>query len=373
MMKLSGSLVCFSLAALSVACGGSDKPTGQSQAAVNECGLHTKYDGDEYCILPPAPGEGIQLHAGPTNYDDPVEVEPYLINPGDENVTDFAAAVPESGFYYLRQKNRMRPSSHHMIIFTLNSSSIQPGLVAGGCPMTSATGFIPGSQTPSRDFPGEMAPEDQGMASRLNDSNLACFQMHYINTSGDHPVLREGWINLYKEPDASVTQYLHPIFMVGDFLANHPPLQVSYQNEKLALNLTTDTRVYGITAHVHAHTVQYKVWRQHAGQAAPGDLVYETFNWHDPIQAGFNSVIKNPMMDEASKTDGAISGQFFVQPGDTFNWECKVDNTLSTSLNFGNLAEKAEMCMLTGSYISPTAGLMSGTCMGGNCSANLPL
>lgn len=41
--------------------------------------------------------------------------------------------------------------------------------------------MITGS-TPSRDFPGPLAPEDDGIAYRLPPSNMATFQMHYINT-----------------------------------------------------------------------------------------------------------------------------------------------------------------------------------------------
>lgn len=373
-MKFPLPLGLCALSALSVACSSaSTKETGTNQAPIDECGLDTIYDGDEYCILPPDPSEGIQIHSGPTDYDDVNAVEPYLLYPGEENVTDFAAPISESGFYYLKQKNRMRPSSHHMLIFAHNDPAMQPGLVPGGCGFTGVVSFIPGSQTPSRDFPGKMATEDEGLAARLNESNMACFQMHYINTGGDGPVLREGWVNLYKEPDSNVKQTLHPIFMVADFLASHPPGQTSFQNEKLALNMTEATRVYGVSAHMHAHAAMYKVWRQAAGQPAPGELIYQTNDWHDPLEAGFNSVIDNPTLDGNTRANGAIDGQFFVNPGDTINWQCEVNNTTNFTLGFGNKAEDAEMCMLVGNYISDTAGIMSGMCYGGNCSAMLGL
>jgi hypothetical protein len=47
------------------------KPTGGAPLAMGECGLDTDYDGDEYCILPPPPDQGFQLHIGPSNYDNP--------------------------------------------------------------------------------------------------------------------------------------------------------------------------------------------------------------------------------------------------------------------------------------------------------------
>lgn len=364
------------LATQVVACGSSDGKGASNGTLENPCGIESGYDGDQYCILPPAPGEGVQLHAGPTDYDDPVEVESFLLNPGEENVEDFAAPISESGFYYLRQQNRMRPSSHHMVVFTVNDPSIQPGLVPGGCSITSASGFIQGSQTPSRDFPSaDLAPEDEGMATRLNESTVACFQLHYINTNGDGPVLREGWINLYKEPEASVTQIVHPIFMVADVLKQNP-IGVSYTDLTFAPAFTTDTRIYGVSAHMHAHATQFKAWRQRPGQAAPGELIYESFDWHDPLQAGFNSKITNPTIDEVNKKDGAISGLLYGQPGDTFRWQCEVTNTTNHTLTFGNKAEEAEMCMFVGSYIAPMPGqpgLMSGMCAGGSCGITFPL
>src|SRR5262245_4451033 len=52
----------------------------------NPCGISTDYPGDELCLVPPDPSEGIQFHVGPADYDDPVAVEPYLLAPGGEDV-----------------------------------------------------------------------------------------------------------------------------------------------------------------------------------------------------------------------------------------------------------------------------------------------
>src|SRR5438067_1615602 len=40
-------------------------PTAGAPLAMDECGLHTSYPGDEYCILPPPADKGFQLHIGP--------------------------------------------------------------------------------------------------------------------------------------------------------------------------------------------------------------------------------------------------------------------------------------------------------------------
>src|SRR5215831_20828062 len=86
---------------LAVACGGnadgqgkpgtkgmSGKTATVPQAEVGRvpCDLSTDYAGDDLCILPPEPGDGMQIHLGPSDYDDPDAVAPFMVAPGVENV-----------------------------------------------------------------------------------------------------------------------------------------------------------------------------------------------------------------------------------------------------------------------------------------------
>ena len=60
--------------------GGYSEWMKPGEPAMDECGLHTKYAGDEYCILPPPADKGFQLHIGPSDYDNP---EPqYMLGAG---------------------------------------------------------------------------------------------------------------------------------------------------------------------------------------------------------------------------------------------------------------------------------------------------
>ena len=123
-MKLASvftpSLVVFGALA-SLACGGNSetgegtKPVGP--AVVNECDLHTQFSGDERCILPPAEGDGLQLHIGPPDYDNPDDV--WVMEPGAETTQCFHTYSPNTeSVFYFKQQYRMRPGSHHMIIIT---------------------------------------------------------------------------------------------------------------------------------------------------------------------------------------------------------------------------------------------------------------
>src|SRR5262245_62073753 len=61
----------------------------QEGVPTEPCDLHTKWAGDEYCIKPPPPDKGFQIHIGPTNYDNP---EPKYVNqPGAETNEEFPA------------------------------------------------------------------------------------------------------------------------------------------------------------------------------------------------------------------------------------------------------------------------------------------
>ena len=61
----------------------------------NPCNIQSGYPGDEYCLLPPPPGEGIQVHFGPSSYTDKAEVAKYLIKPSDESNDYGVAPIPD--------------------------------------------------------------------------------------------------------------------------------------------------------------------------------------------------------------------------------------------------------------------------------------
>lgn len=367
-MKIHGS-VGFLLASLAVACGGANDKNGSTTEGTdgggNLCGLHTGYEGDEFCIPPPSAAEGIQIHFGPKSYDDPAALQPYLIDPGAENVVCYNAPIPQSDFYYMGQSNRMRPHSHHMRIFVNADLNAQEG--PAGCLSLGfgSSGMIPGSQTPSWDSQASAAPEDKGLARYLPQATMANFEIHYINDT-THPVLREGWVNLYKVPQDQITQHLNMIMMVGDLSIDIPPHTQQDTPVTFSPPISSQTRLYDVAAHMHAHAEEYTLSVQHAGETTWTQL-YQSFNWEEPLNAVFNTLVKNPTPDVATKRDGAASGPYNLQPGDTLKWVCHVNNTLDTAIRFDNKAQTAEMCMLVGDYVDSGNGIWSYFCSNGTC------
>lgn len=375
-MKHPHALV-FAATSLLVACGSSDpKETKQTPVAKHTtpspepeaCSQVSGFPGDDLCIPPPDPSEGIQLHVGPTSYDDMDALAPYVIAPGDENVECYLAKIPEAGFYYFNQKNRMRSGSHHMLINLIQDTGQAEG-PTDQCDPIGTLGSIPGSQTPSRDFPdSELAPEDTGLGRYLPEGAIAEFQLHYVNTSTE-PNLREAWVNIYKKDASEVTQHLQTVFMVGDLATNIPPMTEQTTTEEYTPPLTDSLRVFEFNAHSHAHSLSFTVWRTHGDQT---DLVYQSFNWAEPTVLTYNTVVQNPAPDPVAHTDGGMSGTLMLQPGDKLKWACDVDNTLDTAIHFANEAHTAEMCLLAGAYVSDDPKLLSGVCINGACQSGIP-
>ena len=364
---------------LLVACGSPDTKQSSSGKPVahptttpsNEpaaCSKTSGFAGDELCIPPPDESEGIQLHVGPTSYDDTDALAPYVIAPGDENVKCYYARIPQSGFYYFNQKNRMRAGSHHMLINLIKDTGQAEG-PTDQCEVIGALGTIPGSQTPARDFPEkELAPEDQGLARYLPEGALASFQLHYVNLS-DEPNLREAWVNLYRKDESEVTQRLQTVFMVGDLATNIPPNTRQTTTLEYTPPLKDQVRVFELNAHSHAHALSFTVYHQHSDQT---DMIYQSFNWAEPQVMTYNTVVQNPAPDEVTKQDGGTSGLLYLQPGDTLRWSCDVNNDLDTSIHFANEAHTAEMCLLAGFYVSDDPKLLAGACINGKCQSGLP-
>lgn len=358
-------LLALTVSCFAVACGSSGNEPGSSTSTANEdpCGLHSGFPGDDLCIKPPAAAEGIQIHVGPSSYDDTAALEPYVIAAGDENVKCFTVRLPEAGFYYLKQENRMRSGSHHMLINLIPDTG-QPEGPATACDLTAIQAVIPGSQTPKRDYPGsELAPEDKGLARYLPAGNVASFQLHYVNTRQE-TLLREAWVNLYRMDESQVTQKLQTVFIVGDFAVNVPPQTRQTTSEEFVPNLSQTTRIFQLNGHSHAHSESFTVWRT---RGTDKEQIYQSFNWEDPDVLTFNSVVTNPAPDAASKRDGGMSGRLDIQPGDKLEWACDVNNTTNKALRFANEAFTAEMCLLAGSYVGDSPALFTGGCSNGTC------
>jgi hypothetical protein len=310
--------------------------------AMDECGLHTQYAGDEYCILPPPPDKGFQLHIGPSNYDSP-EAR-YILQPGEESTDNFTATSgnDKAVFFYYRQF-RMRPGSHHNIV-TLTTG--------GGFGMGRRIGT---SNVLAEDSPkgGIIAPENQGVGIAMDPKVPINVSLH-SNNFGDKPSLREVWINFWYKAPSEVTEQVSEMFQTGDMLFAIQPHQDTVLGP-YRCTINGNGRMLWFYGHRHANNERFSAWRIRGSQR---DLFYEGRNWEEPIVLEYSSTVKNRAPDTAKGIEGGWSGLLDMKAGDVIEWECHVINKTDGVLRFTNETFTGEMCIMDAELVGANCGLL---------------
>lgn len=301
----------------------------QHKLAMDECGLHTKYPGDEYCILPPPADKGFQLHIGPSNYDNPESQ--YLLQPGEENVVNLSATSGnDKDVYYYYRQYRMRPGSHH-VIMSANGKSIG------------------GTQNLARDTPdyGLIPPENEDVGLPLAAHAKLNANMHFYNFT-DKPMLRELWVNYWYKDQATVKEPANRIFSMTGVSA-----AVAHSHVVVGASCPVNGtgRVLTLSGHRHLNNVRFSVWLNSGGKR---DLVFEDYDSEHPGELEFNSIATNPMPNLTSKSMGGATGILNVKQGDTLDFECEIINNTNKNFFGANEAQDDEMCILTGDTVGAT-------------------
>jgi hypothetical protein len=299
---------------------------GPVKLAMDECGLKTKFPGDEFCINAPPPEKGFQMHIGPANHDSPEPL--YVLQPGDEVTENFnATSGNTTDVYYYWRQYRMRPGSHHLIV---NAGARRLG----------------GSSNHAKDNPegGVIAPENEGVGMPLGPRTALSNSLHYFNFT-EKPVLKEVWVNfwyrdkaLVKTPTAEVFSMLQMGIAPG-----------AHVNKHGVCNITQPGRILTIYGHVHSHNQRFSVWRTRGGDKK---LVHEAYDWEHPNVSEFSSTVMNPTLDSATKKDGGFSGVLDLMPGDKVEFECQILNDTSSVFLGANEANDDEMCIMIGDTVS---------------------
>jgi len=326
--------------------------------------------GDELCLK--APDDGFQLHVGPANYDDPAELEKWTLPAGG-----FPGQGPDVNWcFYMKTPNdvdtytggyysHMRPGSHHFIMFGLAAGTDVPdsevpndcgdrnGQVFGGA------NFLAGAtrEVQNATMFGD-APEDQGLGSPIPAHQQLNMNLHFVNIT-DHPILEELWVNMINKPSDEVTNIVKAIEWLGGVGMSIKPQEHtvldSSKNSECNAPLG-DTRLLGVTAHMHANTVRVSMY--HESPDVEKELIFDDFNWSEPTVWLFNSKYTNkaPGADRSlAKSGSAKNGVFMAGTQDKFSWECEVNNTTNETLKFSDKAYSGEMCNVFGMYSSPVA------------------
>jgi hypothetical protein len=334
----------------------------------------TQYPGDQYCILPPPPDKGIQLGVHPQGTQWFAQVStgdmsgymsppaPFIMQDGQESEANYHTAptdnTAEQNWY--RAYTRMRGGSHHMI-----NSAVAPAGAAESWGPGSPDGLFGGTSVPGAQRPDENTPktldkpaEDAGLYSVLPARQSITFNMHHFNYSGQ-TILKEAWVNLWWEQDATVRAYgLNGLDVLQVATLNIQPGQT--QDIHYQWNITQPIRLVTAFGHRHAWTTNFSAWVEAPGKQP--EIVYQSFDWFDEPTYRYDSLNQNPVPNPEARTDGGSSGIRMLNPGEEFHYNCHIEftNERATAemipspteigpIRFANQAITGEMCILFGS------------------------
>jgi hypothetical protein len=351
--------------------GDGPNPGATSQfapGAVDPCpDMQSPYLNDELCVEPPPTDMGFQIHFGPpagSDYDNPDAIAPYLLDPSQEEILCAAFTTPNTDVVYSQEHHiRSRSGTHHLIYWRGIQSPAPDGTLKsgdeGGCRdgqffVGAEAALGPEGGILDVPIPGVDPPDNlKGVAMVIQPKTAIWLETHFINTTPD-PILREVWANfIYKDP-STVTEVMDPIAWFGGLTMDIPPhTQQSVQGGPVDADAQLEKtgqegpiQILGLAGHDHAHATRFSVQLNHADGTQ--DLIYDMYNWAEPLFAEFDSAHDNP--PTGTGMDGAHTGDLLLKPGDNLTYQCDIDNTLDTNITFADRTYDAEMCCLFGYY-----------------------
>ncbi|HEY6562168.1 MAG TPA: hypothetical protein VI072_33100 [Polyangiaceae bacterium] len=352
--------------------------------------FQTPYAGDEYCILPPPPELGIQIGLHPqgeeeeywrqmwagdySGYQNPAEE--WILKPGDETTQNFrGSSKNKEAKNYYRTYFRMRTGSHHNII-SMHKTDLPVGWTQDRSVgffdpnQGERLGILGGEQRPDDGNPAtlEKPPEDAGQYLIWPAEPKIVWNMHHFNTSQNN-LLREGWVNIWWEEEATQEVYWYMGLEFGSIRRNivQPNTVADHHFSWTIPAEQAPFRLLRVFGHRHYWTTNFSTWIERANGGI--ELLYQSFQWEDMPTYRFDSVVKNPEPKADNHSDGAESGIVELRGGDKLHFNCHIEYTderaaqdpsaprpvANGTLYFGNEAYKREMCIQFGNV---TGGML---------------
>ena len=272
------------------------------------------------------PPQGVQLRVGPFAVAPDFERELFVYNPVG-NAQDL---------YVNRFEFRMRPNSHHFLLYTM-----QPGTPAAIVPkagqvrdIRNADGslnllnmlpmgyhvFFAGTQTATYDF-----SFPAGVALRLPAGTSLDLNAHYVNR-GTAPLTGEAYANLHTVPASQVQRVARTLNLGNQDITLAPRTRTTLTKVfPVSDSLMT---VLMLTSHMHELGERFVI--RIKGGARDGEVVYETTDWAHPEM----KVLSPPLV---------------LRRGEGLASEVTWNNTTAATVRFG-LTSRDEMGIIFGYY-----------------------
>lgn len=291
--------------------------------------------------MPPAPGEGFQIHLGP-----------YYIDAGDE-VEYFSKydLLLDSDLEIHKIQTEMGSFSHHFIVYKFTSTfgNVDPNLVPYG-------------MREGQDFDGREFVSVAQYSNTLNVPNGAAFlwtqesvldlNTHYINYSSTQVLKCEVFYNVYTQASGTANQVMEVILVPNTNIPiPNDNVSVTFQ-DVFSLPTDIDIFVWGITSHTHAYGKDFNIFKR-TSLGIRGEQIYD---------AGCANGIPGCNLEDFDYSHLPI--RFFspfeiINLQDGIDYEATYQNDGPTSVNWG-FTSSDEMMIFVAFYLLDTTGVDMG-------------
>ncbi|WP_247234903.1 hypothetical protein [Telluribacter sp. SYSU D00476] len=273
-------------------------------------------------LTAPAAGQGVQMRLGP------FEVAPNF----ERELFSRRMVGNNEELYVHRVEIKMRPGSHHFILYDFADKSKLPALndlrdlrnANGGINFGTFASmqnhvFWTGTQTPSHDY---TFPE--GAALRVPAGASYDMNSHYVNKT-DQTMRGEVHVNLYTTPKEKVKHVVESLN-----LANENLNLAAGQRTTVSKTFTfkKPIKVLMLTSHTHSRGEKFVI--RINGGPRNGEVVYESTDWEHPLIKNFPAPIE-------------------LKAGEGLTSEITYNNTTNQTIRFG-LTSEEEMGIIFGYY-----------------------
>lgn len=265
----------------------------------------------------PTAGTGIQLKVDSFAVSPTMERELFLYRPVGNT----------SDLYVTRIESRMRPGSHHLLLYTFDESrttfpcntrpaanTVRDIRNADGSmnllnmlPMACHV-FFAGAMTPDFDF-----RFPAGVALKLPANASIDFNLHYVNRS-PAPLPGEAFANLYTVDKAQVQTVARTLNMANTSFTLPPKTRTTVRT---VFPISTRTTVLSLTSHMHALGERFEIKVRRANGTET--TVYVSTDWEHPA----HTVLSTPLV---------------LDPGDALVSVVTWNNVRDVAVGFGLLS-----------------------------------
>lgn len=201
--------------------------------------------------LPPAAGEGFQIHLGP-----------FFLEPNGE-IEYFSKYEPkfDSDLEIHKIQTEMGSFSHHYIVYKFSST------LGNLDPNTVPYGMRPGQDFDSREFVSvdqysNTLSLPQGSAFKWEQNTILDLNTHYINYSSTQVLKCEVYYNVYTQDVGTANQEMQVILVPNTNIPipnNNVPVTFVSDFE---LNANVEVYVWGLIAHTHKYGKDFNIYKK---------------------------------------------------------------------------------------------------------------